>query len=52
MKLEDLIDKLETAEYEKFMADVMEYKSALGRELAQKSFLEYVKLLWHGFIHG
>jgi len=52
MKLEDLIDKLEPAEYEKFMADVMEYKSALGRELAQKSFLEYVKLMWPGFIHG
>jgi len=52
MKLEDLIDKLEPAEYEKFMADVMEYKTALGRELAQKSFLEYVKLMWPGFIHG
>jgi len=52
MKLEDLIDKLEPAEYEKFMADVMEYKSALGRELAQKSFMEYVKLMWPGFIHG
>jgi predicted phage terminase large subunit-like protein len=52
MKLEDLIDKLEPAEYEKFMADVMEYKSALGRELAQKSFMEYVKIMWPGFIHG
>jgi len=52
MKLEDLIDKLEPAEYEKFMADVMEYKTALGRELAQKSFMEYVKLMWPGFIHG
>ena len=52
MKLEDLIDKLEPAEYEKFMADVMEYKGALSRELAQKSFMEYVKLMWPGFIHG
>jgi len=52
MKLEDLIDKLEPAEYEKFMADVMEYKTALSRELAQKSFMEYVKLMWPGFIHG
>ena len=52
MKLEDLIDKLEPAEYEKFMADVMEYKTALGRELAQKSFMEYVKIMWPGFIHG
>lgn len=52
MKLEDLIDKLEPAEYEKFMADVMEYKGALSRELAQKSFMEYVKIMWPGFIHG
>lgn len=52
MKIEELIEKLDPAEYEKLMADVMDYKAAMNRELAQKSFMQYVKMMWPGFIGG
>jgi len=52
MKLEQLIDKLEPHEYEKFMAQVMEYRGAVDRERAQEGFMNYVKMMWPGFVSG
>ena len=52
MKLEQLIDKLEPHEYEKFMAQVMEYRGAVEREKAQEGFMNYVKMMWPGFVSG
>lgn len=52
MKLEELIDKLEPHEYEKFMSQVMEYRGAVEREKAQERFMEYVKMMWPGFVSG
>ena len=40
MKLEELIDKLDPAEYESFMERVNEYASAVKREKAQTKFLK------------
>jgi predicted phage terminase large subunit-like protein len=47
-----LIDKLEPHEYEKFMAQVMEYRGAVDREKAQDGFMNYVKMMWPGFVSG
>jgi hypothetical protein len=44
MKLEQLIEKLEPHEYEKFMAQVAEYRGAVDREKAQDGFMKYVKM--------
>lgn len=52
MKLEQLIDKLEPHEYEKFMVQVAEYRGAVEREKAQDSFMSYVKMMWPGFVSG
>ena len=52
MNLESLIESLPANEFEKLMFDVSAYKDALEREKAQKSFMEYVKVMWPGFIHG
>lgn len=52
MKLEDLIEKLPVAEQEALLAQVAEYRDALEREKAQKSFMSYVKTMWPGFVHG
>lgn len=52
MKLEELIDKLEPDEHERIMAHMMEYKLAVEREAAQGKFLNYVKMMWPGFVSG
>jgi hypothetical protein len=52
MNIEQLIDKLEPHEYEKFMAQVMEYRGAVERERAQDGFMNYVKMMWPGFVSG
>ena len=52
MKLEQLIEKLEPHEYEKFMAQVAEYRGAVDREKAQDGFMNYVKMMWPGFVSG
>lgn len=52
MKLEELIEKLPVAEQEALLAQVAEYKEALEREKAHKSFMAYVKQMWPGFVHG
>jgi hypothetical protein len=52
MDLSELIGKLPAAEQEKLLEQVAQYKDALVREKAQKSFMAFVKEMWPGFIHG
>jgi predicted phage terminase large subunit-like protein len=52
MDLSELIGKLPAAEQEKLLEQVGQYKDALVREKAQKSFMAFVKEMWPGFIHG
>jgi len=51
-QLQKLIESLDPAEYEKLLVQVGEYRSALERERAQGGFMEYVKQMWPGFVHG
>lgn len=50
--LKELISKLDPAMYDSLLDEVETYQAALVREKAQKNFMEYVKLMWPGFIHG
>lgn len=52
MNLEELIDKLDPAEYESFLEKVNVYAGAVKREKAQSGFLNYVHEMWPGFISG
>ena len=52
MKLEDLVDKLDPAVYQSLLEEISDFEMAKKRERAQKSFMEYVKMMWPGFIHG
>mgnify|MGYP000479771959 CR=1 FL=1 len=51
-QIKQLIEKLDPAEYEKLLVQVDEYRCALEREKSQRSFMEYVKSVWPGFVHG
>ena len=51
-QLAALIEKLDPAEYEKLLEQVEEYRGALERERAQAGFMDYVKLMWPGFVGG
>ena len=50
--IKDLVAKLDPAMYESFLEELETYQSAVVREKAQNDFMEYVKLMWPGFIHG
>lgn len=52
MNLEKLIEGLAPSEYEKLLAGLEEHISANMREKSQARFMEYVKVMWPGFIHG
>ena len=52
MDLADLISRLPAAEQEQLLEQVGQYKDALVRERAQKSFMSFTKEMWPGFIHG
>ena len=52
MDIDKLIATLPAADQEKFLNQVMEYKDAITREKAQKSFMAFVHEMWPGFIHG
>ena len=52
MKLEELLKLLPESEHEKLMEQVGEYRAAVDRERAQESFMEYVKMMWPGFVGG
>ena len=48
MDLSELISKLPAAEQEKLLEQVGQYKDAVTREKAQKSFMAFVKEMWPG----
>ena len=50
--IEKLMAGLPIQEQEILLAQVEEYRTALEREEAQKSFMSYVKMMWPGFVHG
>ena len=50
--LDKLLDKLDPALYEKLIDEVKVYQAAVEREKAQVSFMEYVRMMWPGFVHG
>ena len=55
MELDELARMLEGMDpsmYEKLAAEVMDYQLAVEREKAQSRFMEYVKQMWPGFVHG
>jgi len=52
MKLEELIGGLEPSVYEALLEEIQDFENAKSREKAQKGFMEYVKMMWPGFIHG
>ena len=51
-KLKELMGKLDPALYESILEEVEVYQAAVRRERAQRDFMEYVKLMWPGFVHG
>jgi predicted phage terminase large subunit-like protein len=50
--LDKLLDNLDPALYEKLIDEVKVYQAAVEREKAQVSFMEYVRMMWPGFVHG
>jgi predicted phage terminase large subunit-like protein len=52
MELSNLISQLPVAEQEKLLEQVSQYRDAVKREKAQKSFMAFVHEMWPGFIHG
>jgi predicted phage terminase large subunit-like protein len=52
MDLSELISQLPMAEQEKLLEQVSQYRDAVKREKAQKSFMAFVHEMWPGFIHG
>jgi predicted phage terminase large subunit-like protein len=48
----DLIEKLPEGEREGIFELAAAYKDSLTREKAQTNFMEFVKVMWPGFIHG
>ena len=51
-QIEDLLSKLPASEQDKFLKQMTQYKEALTREKCQANFLEYVRFMWPGFVHG
>jgi len=52
MNLEDIISKLPVNEQESLFEMADEYMSSLKREKAQHNFMDFVREMWPGFIHG
>jgi len=52
MKLEELIATLPVHEQESLFEMAEEYIGSLKREKAQHNFMDFVKEMWPGFIHG
>ena len=52
MDISQLISQLPQAEQEKLLEQVSQYRDAVKREKAQKSFMAFVHEMWPGFIHG
>jgi predicted phage terminase large subunit-like protein len=50
--LNRLLDKLNPGDHEDLLALAQGYADSVIREKGQKSFMEFVKVMWPGFIHG
>jgi predicted phage terminase large subunit-like protein len=51
-KLEEIIESLPEAERESLLAMAQAYTDAVTREKATVEFMEFVRVMWPGFIHG
>lgn len=51
-KIFELIERLPEGEREGLLQMAQEYMNAVAREKAGASFMEFVKMMWPGFIHG
>jgi len=51
-KVEDIINSLPEGERESLLTMAQAYIDAVTREKAQVDFMEFVKVMWPGFIHG
>lgn len=47
-----LVEKMDPSMYEKLTAEIVDTQMAIERERAQGLFMEYVKMMWPGFVHG
>lgn len=50
--LEEMLSGLDPAQYEKLIDEIKVYQAAVEREKAQGGFMEYVGMMWPGFVHG
>ena len=50
--LNRLLDSLSPGDQEGLIAMAQEFSDSIIREKGQKSFMEFVKVMWPGFIHG
>jgi predicted phage terminase large subunit-like protein len=51
-ELAAVLDGMHPAMYEKIKDEIFDYERAVSRERAQAGFMEYVKMMWPGFVHG
>lgn len=51
-QLKEFVGALDPAQYEVVLNEIEDYQAALVREKAQSNFMEYVKQMWPGFVHG
>jgi len=52
MTLEELLGSLDEGEYAAFMEKVVGLRASVEREKAQEGFMDYVKMMWPGFVAG
>ena len=50
--LNRLLDNLSPGDHEDLLAIAQGYADSVIRERGQKSFMEFIKVMWPGFIHG
>jgi predicted phage terminase large subunit-like protein len=51
-QIQELVGQLDPSQYEMLLNEIEDYQAALVREKAQNNFMDYVKQMWPGFIHG
>jgi predicted phage terminase large subunit-like protein len=51
-QIQDLVGQLDPSQYEMLLNEIEDYQAAVVREKAQNNFMDYVKQMWPGFIHG
>lgn len=51
-QIQELVGQLDPSQYEMLLNEIEDYQAAVVREKAQNNFMDYVKQMWPGFIHG